>query len=137
MIEIIQCVQLLVLLQTMAANGGWPRKHRRIPAFGDWNYSYYPRDDDDGVAGVDDWPAASVTPCFDFAPAATMRTAARPADQHKFNKVKYNRTTTGKDATDFRKYFSSIFFPLLRLSIHVNSCAKEKIKFGLFSSDFF
>ncbi|KXG23125.1 uncharacterized protein LOC110429863 [Sorghum bicolor] len=72
----------------MAANGGWPRKHRRIPAFGDWNYSYYPRDDDDdGVAGVDDWPAASVTPCFDFAPgAATMRTAARPADQHKFNK---------------------------------------------------
>ena len=55
-------------------------------AFGDWSY---PRDDDG--AGVHDWPP--VTPCFDFA-SAMRTTAARPADQHRSNKVNYSRSTT-------------------------------------------
>nr|XP_034597234.1 uncharacterized protein LOC117858296 isoform X2 [Setaria viridis] len=52
----------------------WPQ-HRRVPAFGDWNY---PRAGDGAGAGVDDWP---LTPCFD----AFIRIAA-PPPAHKPNK---------------------------------------------------
>lgn len=93
---------------------GW-QQHHRIPAFGDWNYYDYPRDDDDGAGVHDHWPP--VTPCFDFASAMRTTTAARPAAQQKScDKVKvavpHNDTKTYSTVHNgfqkiFYKYFSS------------------------------
>lgn len=109
---------------TMAAAGGW--QQHRIPAFGDWNYNY-PHD------GVEDWPAV-VTPLFDFAPA--RRTAARPVDQQKCNKVNYYivGVPCKQDATGFRNnIFFKFFYSLVRLSIQYTEILapkdyREKIK---------